>query len=292
MTNVHIKLCSKCDQSKEPQYFYIDKSKKDGLSSFCKPCRKSSSKEYALKNIDFIKEKDRQEYIRNRDVILARNKITYEKNKDQYRKTAQQTYLRNREIKKHTETGIYQILNIKTGKFYIGSSSFSMFTRWAHHKTALKHNKHHSAYLQNSWNKYGEENFEFVVIERCSAEKCLEREQFYMDLLNPAYNMAKKSNNCLGVKHSEATKKKMSEAHKGHKRNLGKFWSPERRLNRIEPIFKAIPVKATSKDGLVTIIFENLLQAEQSGFDRRDIIRSIRGRTPYMYGFHWSFECR
>lgn len=46
-------------------------------------------------------------------------------------------------------------------------------------------------------------------------ERLIEREQHYIDALQPEYNIAPLAGSLLGFKHSEAAKQKMSEAHKG-----------------------------------------------------------------------------
>lgn len=66
-------------------------------------------------------------------------------------------------------SGIYQIVNINTGKSYIGSSS-RIHQRFYEHKNALRKNKHFNRYLQNAWNKYGEDNFVFRILEEVSKE--------------------------------------------------------------------------------------------------------------------------
>lgn len=65
---------------------------------------------------------------------------------------------------KNIKSGIYKITNIKNGKFYIGSS-VDINSRMRGHRSALRNNSHSNKYLQNSWNKYGEDNFEFSVLE-------------------------------------------------------------------------------------------------------------------------------
>ena len=57
---------------------------------------------------------------------------------------------------------IYRIQNKITNDFYVGSS-LHFKQREKQHLYNLKHNKHHSSYLQNAWNKYGEENFIFEI---------------------------------------------------------------------------------------------------------------------------------
>ena len=91
--------------------------------------------------------------------------------------------------------GIYKITNLVNGKIYIGSSKDIKY-RWSQHKTQLRGTMHGNTYLQNAWNKYNEENFKFEIIEECSPEIQFEREQYYLDLLNPfddnGYNIVRR----------------------------------------------------------------------------------------------------
>ena len=89
-------------------------------------------------------------------------------------------------------SGIYQIKNIVSGKIYIGSS-VNILHRWEIHKSDLNNNKHHSIVLQRAWNKYGAGAFEFSILETCFIFALIFREQYYIDKLNPKYNMSKKS---------------------------------------------------------------------------------------------------
>ena len=109
--------------------------------------------------------------------------------------------------------GIYKITNTVTGKFYIGSA-VNIKIRWAVHRSQLGANKHHNRHLQNSWNKHGEYSFTFEVLECCEKERLIEREQFYIDNEKPAYNISPTAGNSLGVKRTDETKRKMSEAMK------------------------------------------------------------------------------
>jgi len=65
--------------------------------------------------------------------------------------------------------------------------------------------------------KYGYSNFQLEVLEYCEPSLLIEREQFYIDLLQPEYNVLAKAGSSLGFKHSEETKQKMSESRIGHK---------------------------------------------------------------------------
>lgn len=53
--------------------------------------------------------------------------------------------------------------------------------------------------------KYGFDNFNLEILEFCTVENVLEREQYYIDLLKPEYNILKEAGNSLGYEHSEET---------------------------------------------------------------------------------------
>lgn len=75
--------------------------------------------------------------------------------------------------------GIYEILNIKNNKRYIGQS-IHIRNRLFKHISMLRNNNHICKHLQSSWNKYGEENFQFKVIEYCNIEDLDKKEDFYI----------------------------------------------------------------------------------------------------------------
>lgn len=63
-------------------------------------------------------------------------------------------------------SGIYTITNKVTGKLYIGES-LDIYRRWHdEHIPQLRKNRHYNKELQNDFNKYGEENFSFEILEQ------------------------------------------------------------------------------------------------------------------------------
>lgn len=127
---------------------------------------------------------------------------------------------------------IYKITNIINDKCYIGSSVSGLGRRKINHLFYLRNNSHHSIKLQNAFNKYGEENFTFKVLEKCSKENIIEREQYWIDKFNSynkGYNSNPKAANCFGRILKKETKIKISNTLKGrkvnrseeHQKNLG-----------------------------------------------------------------------
>ena len=114
-------------------------------------------------------------------------------------------------------SGIYKITNCVNGKVYIGKSIDILNKRWVYHKSLLNNGTHINKHLQNAWNKYGEENFNFSIILECMPDELDEYEIYYIDLYKsylPEYGYNKTFGGD-GAVPTEETRKKMSIAHKG-----------------------------------------------------------------------------
>lgn len=85
------------------------------------------------------------------------------------------------------KSGIYYIKNTKTEQIYIGQS-INLKERLNDHFNKLRKNKHHNNHMQNSFNKYGEENFSYGVIEYCEPNKLDELEIHYINFFNAIEN--------------------------------------------------------------------------------------------------------
>jgi group I intron endonuclease len=86
---------------------------------------------------------------------------------------------------------LYIIRNKVNGKFYLGSTK-NKRKRKLRHFNELRKGQHHSTYLQRAFTKYGEESFEFILIETCY--DYTEREQFLLDNViefNNSYNISR-----------------------------------------------------------------------------------------------------
>ncbi|WP_434750213.1 NUMOD3 domain-containing DNA-binding protein [Paenibacillus amylolyticus] len=59
---------------------------------------------------------------------------------------------------------VYKIINKTNGKFYVGRT-FDIVQRWKRHRSLLLLGQHHCTHLQNSWNKYGENNFDVHTVQ-------------------------------------------------------------------------------------------------------------------------------
>lgn len=110
------------------------------------------------------------------------------------------------------KSGIYRIRNIINNKCYIGSA-INTNKRWNVHKHLLRKGKHFNDYLQNAWNKHSEQNFLFEIVESIKNKNILvQREQYYLDILCPEYNICKRAESTYGASFykSEEFKSKIS----------------------------------------------------------------------------------
>lgn len=135
-------------------------------------------------------------------------------------------------------SGIYRIVCTANGNYIYGSSD-NVWKRWTIHKSRLRCNHHDNPIVQNTWNKYGELSFRIELVEEVSPEELLKVEDVYtkryhgtphcmniaIDASSPSRGrkMGPRPNEVklklrlanLGKHHSEETKKKIADAHKG-----------------------------------------------------------------------------
>lgn len=105
------------------------------------------------------------------------------------------------------KAGVYCWRNLLNQKCYIGSSTnlsrrLKTYFRISFLETQIKTN---GSIIYRSLLKNGYSNFSLEILEYCSPENTTLREQYYMDLLNPEYNILKTAGSFLGFKHSEET---------------------------------------------------------------------------------------
>lgn len=123
---------------------------------------------------------------------------------------------------------IYAIRHRESGRAYIGST-VNHDKRLKEHRRLLRLGKHHSPLLQNCWNKYGEDAFEFLILETVEDRIfLLAREQFTL------WRNADRSLNCApacgtpkGVKRSAETRAKLAAITKA-RGNPEKAWAGNR----------------------------------------------------------------
>jgi group I intron endonuclease len=84
--------------------------------------------------------------------------------------------------------GIYKIECKAENKVYIGSST-NINRRWREHKAELNNERHRNWQLQLDWDCYGDEVFNFEMLEE--TDKLYEREHYWITQYPNNYNIAK-----------------------------------------------------------------------------------------------------
>lgn len=156
--------------------------------------------------------------------------------------------------------GVYLITNTRDDRRYAGSTA-NLTRRIRDHKSDLRNGRHKNKRLQQAWDEYGEDAFNFSIMERKSvpdgrkeaAQVLANCEQWWFDELQiditHDFNMAPVAGSNLGFKHSEESRTLMSQSkkgrtftdeqrarmsigHMGNPSNTGKKASPETRAKQ------------------------------------------------------------
>ena len=84
--------------------------------------------------------------------------------------------------------------------------------------------------IHNALLLYGHSNFSLEILEICEKHDTISREQYYLDLLKPDYNILQQAGSSLGYLHNEETLAKMSSSRTREKHPMfGKLHSEETR---------------------------------------------------------------
>ncbi|WOF33042.1 NUMOD3 domain-containing DNA-binding protein (plasmid) [Bacillus subtilis] len=117
---------------------------------------------------------------------------------------------------------MYVIKNIKNNKCYIGMS-MNIERRKSLHFSGLRANRHENERLQNSFNKYGENNFEFEIIiqnDKFTKDELFHLEQMFIKIFNTidrdiGFNLTLGGKGSLGWKMPKEERQRRAEAYKG-----------------------------------------------------------------------------
>jgi hypothetical protein len=139
---------------------------------------------YVAKNPEKRKATTAKHYAKNREKEIARKTKYYAENSEKKNAIS----IKYQAGKKETSPSvIYQIFCEPTNTFYVGQTSYWAEKRWTDHKSELKHKKHHVRALQDDYNEYGLEAFEFSVLKeldpQAPKEELLKEESNYIQTL-------------------------------------------------------------------------------------------------------------
>lgn len=168
---------------------------------------------------------------------------------------------------------IYEIVNTVNQRKYIGSS-VDYDRRVKRHLRLLNKNKHHSRYLQNAWNHYGNEKFEFHILELVpNKNELITREMFYISKLNPEYNTMRDVKSHIGLKRSDETRQKISLSQLGKKHS----WETKEKLRQLN--LGTTQSDETIQKRILSMKSSEKFQQAVKSKDRTDKIRETRIRN-------------
>ena len=208
-------------------------------------------------------------------------------------------------MKEDKKIGIYKITNKLNGKCYIGQST-NIEYRFEEHK---KYKNRSSVYLHNSIKKYGEDNFNFEIIELCEEENLAGRAiywiKFYNSIFPNGYNLTEGGSGGNTFKYRtieqmNETRKKISSATKGEKNgfykkchseevkeklrkiNVGKILSEETKKKISEKLKNHVVLDST-KEKISTATKKQWLDN-----DFKQLMKTIHLNNKYCCGNTWN----
>lgn len=136
--------------------------------------------------------------------------------------------------------GIYMIKNMHNNKVYIGQSA-NINKRWNNHRSKLENNSHENKHLQDSYNKYGKDNFEYTIICECRKEELNDLEKYYIRKYHSydnkyGYNLTKGGDQ---YEFNDDTIEKMRESHKHEYVPIVQFTKDKKLVNKFKSLSEA-----------------------------------------------------
>lgn len=178
-------------------------------------------------------------------------------------------------------SGIYRWNNLINNKSYIGSS-ISLSKRFNNYYSSAflnrVPNKENSG-IYSAILKYGYSKFSLDILEYCKPDILIKREQYYMDLLEPEYNILKVVGSISGLQYSEVTKVRM------------KVITTETRL-KISSRSHGVKVKVFDKSNNLTYEFPTITSAAKHlDVDAKKISMILKTGKSYD-NFIYKFEVK
>lgn len=143
--------------------------------------------------------------------------------------------------------------------------------------------------------KYGYSKFKLEILEYCEPAVAIEREQHYLDLLEPEYNILPKAGSRLGHKHTEETlakfrARKRSEEHIAaltkhltkHNRSLEQRLKSKTRMLKINAE-KGFAVEVTNIESGEVVKYESIRQtAQELNTSHVTVMNYIKNKKLYL----------
>jgi hypothetical protein len=128
--------------------------------------------------------------------------------------------------------------------------------------------KNSQSHIYSALLKHGHSNFSLTILEYCDKEKCIEREDYYLQLISNKYNILPKAGSLLGHTLSEEHKQKISDTAKKSE-NSGRFQPGENHPNYGKPTAEGagVPsqkIEVFDKEENITTIYDSMNEATRA----------------------------
>jgi group I intron endonuclease len=155
----------------------------------------------------------------------------------------------------HQLSGIYKWENNMTKEIYIGSAIHLKKRLIEYYRPSyLTHPTRGRSIICYALIKYGFSNFNLEILEYCSKEELIEKEQYYLDLLNPEYNIFKYAYSSLGYKHTLEAIQKISQAKKGQFKGENNAFFGKNHTNEVKELMRTTALKRNKPNNAKPII--------------------------------------
>jgi len=197
-------------------------------------------------------------------------------------------------------SGIYLIVNTVNGKRYVGSS-IKIKNRLKDHYYRLNGKRHDNKHLQCAWNKYGKDAFRFMILEEHDEDVLLTFEQFWINMLNPEYNIVKTPvmRGCSGYRHSAEAKEQMRIRAKANPMQITQAFRDAGRARQLGSKQSRETIEKRAKNNpnrrpVICIdtgtIYDSAKAAGRAiGVDPSCIAKCCRGKVRTIKALRWAF---
>lgn len=175
------------------------------------------------------------------------------------------------------KSGIYMWTNKVNGKRYVGSSVDLSKRLRNYFKVSYLSDLKDIMLIYKALLAHGFDNFRLDILEYCEPSELIKREQYYIDLLKPEYNILKIAGSPLGIKRSKETIAKLKAValsrseevlakNREHLKRLNASQSHKDHLTKLNASLEHIsitakPVLVFNKDNGESIEYRSMTQA-------------------------------
>jgi excinuclease UvrABC nuclease subunit len=162
-------------------------------------------------------------------------------------------------LENKNRSGIYKWENKISGEFYIGSAvDLNKRMSEYYRESYITHPSRGKSIICYALVKYGYSNFSLSILEYCDRYEVITREQYYLDLLNPSYNILKYAYSSDGYKHTLEAIQKISLAKKGKFTKEDNNFYGKTHTEEVKELMSRVALKRTKPNNAKPVFLKDL----------------------------------